>query len=558
MRKKNIYLDTCTKCGYLPCRCPSSSSADEPEQSHEILPMDVNPSSLSRASAAIEILIFKPRPSVDVDKRGVHENLRLKQRVKQYLSVGIYTQGSQLQYYFFDQCDQNPKIYDSLALMKKDLPSELKDIFENQPKLFIMGHGHGGFYGLCNKDDKSELIYDNFDDIIRDFQEASSQSPQKLTITLEACDTDNQALAKEQGQSKTFLERLSATHKDLTFCGTGPWSEKDPATGFRSSGGYPELTVPVTSIGGGIWKHGNSVIFHHDEHQLVAIKSKFASTQSTKALKINTVDYAREFLHYSQLSTVNKEALMQAICSSRQAMKISDLDTFPSFPQEKINNKKLSSIKAKENTIIQQEKSNYLTRVQSILLEAKSNGEFSDRDALVITLGLKDWVEQPEQSVFQGHDDLVQEILSNQKLLQLVMVSCGKALIAGPSNDKLIDFLVKKQHIDSNCTDAMGMTALHYAVQNFYNYRQEPLRLVQKILDSGADINFKNHTGQTPLEIAKQHAKKSTVMNGDELIAVCVKSNKMRVPWTELRGQTLFSETTQEKPDAGNFIKFVP
>lgn len=83
-------------------------------------------------------------------RRGVHENLWLKQRFKQYVSIGVYLDGSDLKYYFFENCDKAPKIYPSLVELKKGLPSGLENIFENTPKLFIMGHGHGGLYGLCN------------------------------------------------------------------------------------------------------------------------------------------------------------------------------------------------------------------------------------------------------------------------------------------------------------------------------------------------------------------------------------------------------------------------
>ncbi|ASQ47000.1 ankyrin repeat domain-containing protein [Legionella clemsonensis] len=51
------------------------------------------------------------------------------------------------------------------------------------------------------------------------------------------------------------------------------------------------------------------------------------------------------------------------------------------------------------------------------------------------------------------------------------MVSCGKDLVGDLSNDSVIDLLLK-HGADINSADKKGMTALHYAVQNFYNYRK--------------------------------------------------------------------------------------
>ncbi|MFO8702843.1 hypothetical protein SC603_12210 [Legionella pneumophila serogroup 2] len=73
--------------------------------------------------AAIEILIYKPDPDhpVPEEQRGVVINPYLKQRFKHFLPIGIYLEGSDLRYYFFDQCDKAPKIYSSWDELKRDL-----------------------------------------------------------------------------------------------------------------------------------------------------------------------------------------------------------------------------------------------------------------------------------------------------------------------------------------------------------------------------------------------------------------------------------------------------
>ena len=103
--------------------------------------------------------------------------------------------------------------------------------------------------------------------------------------------------------------------------------------------------------------------------------------------------------------------------------------------------------------------------MREILARAELGKKLTERDLLIIALGLKDL------SVFKGHEDLRDEILTNNALLQLIMVTCGKVLIAGPSNDGIIDLLLERG-IDINSVDEKGMTALHYAVQNFYHYRK--------------------------------------------------------------------------------------
>jgi hypothetical protein len=108
--------------------------------------------------------------------------------------------------------------------------------------------------------------------------------------------------------------------------------------------------------------------------------------------------------------------------------------------------------------------------------------------------------------------------LANKALLQLAIVSCGKVLVGGPSNDSLIDLLLK-HGADINSADKEGMTALHYAVQNFYNYREEPLNLIKKLIDCGASLEVQNKKEQTPIDTAREHSQDGRVTASDKLLS---------------------------------------
>src|SRR3990167_7598855 len=224
----------------------------------------------------------------------------------------------------------------------------------------------------------------------------------------------------------------------MTFCGTAPWDPKDEETGHRASGGFPILNAPVTSTGGGVWKHpnSNSVIFYHDVYQdqniyqVVAKKLPFASTETAKELKINTIAYAREILKKTSLDSdvridlIKKEEMITKICADRDILKIDDLKNIPGFPCEKFDDQEITTLVAEEKQILEKEKNKYITGVRKILTRAESGEKFTDRNLLIIALGLKDI------SVFEGHEDLRDEILANTALLQLIMVTCVKVLIA--------------------------------------------------------------------------------------------------------------------------------
>ena len=459
--------------------------------------------------AAIQILIYKPADHrVPEEQRGVVVNPRLRKRFEQFVPIGVYLEGSDLRYYFFDQCDKDPykvpETYSNLDDLKQDLPEGLSDIFEKDPKLFIMGHASGGRYSMANSHGESEQLEEgDIDNLLSGFKDALREEHGEVFVTLEGCNTDNQRNAEDMGQKKTFLERVSAKHKDITFGGTGPWEAQDAETGYRSLA--PE--APITSMAGNVWKAGNSVIFHHEGDQVAVRKSLFASTKTAKELKVNTIDYARALLGEG------RDELLAQIALRRDILNIQDLKKIDGFPELQFEGEHVAKFVAKEDQILGKEQENYLTRVSGILDRARADPiQLTDRDGIELLLGLK------EPSVFKGHEDLLEKILANKSLLQLAMVSCGKVLVGGPSNDSIIDLLLKRG-ADINSVDKKGMTALHYAAQNFYHYREEPLNLIKKLLKHGASLEVKNNKGETPIETAQEHNKDGRVDGKDELLA---------------------------------------
>ncbi|RJT64838.1 ankyrin repeat domain-containing protein [Legionella taurinensis] len=486
--------------------------------------------------AAIEILIYKPDPDhpLPENQRGVVVNPHLKQRFKQFVPIGVYLEGSDLKYYFFDQCDKSPKIYSSLDELKRDLPEELDNIFEKNPKLFIMGHAGGGEYGMGNCHGPSEQLYDNhFDNLLHGFKRALPAHHGEVFVTLEGCNTDNQLNAAANSQKKTFLERVSVKHPEITFGGTGPWNAQDVQTGFRSL----SPASPITSMAGNIWKAGNSVIFHHGEYQVAVRKSLFASTQTAKELKVNTIEYARAILGKD-----GADELIAKIALNRDILNIQDLKKIEGFPELRFEGEDVAKFVEQENQILGKEQENYLTRVRDILGRADPIEQLTDREVLELLLGLK------EPSVFKGHEDLLESILANKALLNLAMVSCGKVLIGGPSNDSVIALLLK-HGADINSSDKKGMTALHYAVQNFYNYRKEPLHLIKKLLECGASLEVRNEKGQTPIETAQDHSKDGRVTASDKLLASLKSSNSPPTPIELKQSVRQIFQMSQHKAD---------
>lgn len=497
---------------------------------------------------AIEIMVLNPDPAVHHNNKSVHENLWIKERFGKdnYLSIGVMLKEGtkELQFYLFEDCDKkpHPTFYSSLKALKDDLAPEKRKIFDKTHKVYLMGHGDNeSKYGFGNyhahdnfnhPPDPTEQIYDDdFDNLMKDILRTI---PAKA-ITLEQCHADNLVAAEKEGYSQSFLERLSETYPQITFSGTGPWSDSKNLqesidTDSRASGGYPKINAPITSMGGGIWKHGNTVIFHDNKQQIAVRKSPFASTETAKSLKINTVNYARDILNQNtSLHPSIRKAILASICTNRKVLTIDDLKHEHDFlkivksatkiPKQFIEN---------EHLILKQEQDRYLQRVNKVL----SQDKYSDRDVLIIALGLN------HRYIFNDHVDILKKVLDNKKLLELVMVSCGKALLGATNNNSVIDLLIKNG-ISINSVDDKGMTALHYAANNFYVYREEPLNLVKKLLDCGADVKATDKQGRTPLTLAAEQSRKETVIGGGTLLKLLEQKQEVITP---VSSQSIFSQ----------------
>lgn len=128
------------------------------------------------------------------------------------------------------------------------------------------------------------------------------------------------------------------------------------------------------------------MIFHHNDDQLAVRKSPFASTETAKSLKINTVNYAHEILNQQpNLTKEEKKGIITKICANRKILKIEDLKHEPDFPhQAKSANEETKQFVENEKILLKQEQDRYLQRVQEIL----SKDTYSDRDVLIVALGL--------------------------------------------------------------------------------------------------------------------------------------------------------------------------
>jgi ankyrin repeat protein len=70
---------------------------------------------------------------------------------------------------------------------------------------------------------------------------------------------------------------------------------------------------------------------------------------------------------------------------------------------------------------------------------------------------------------------------------------------------------------DINATDEAGMTALHYAV-----LRAE-IRVVQLLLNAGADVQSRSPEGETPIDLAKSAKENALVRVMNNEVVVCLK-----------------------------------
>lgn len=468
----------------------------------------------SRERAAIELIVKNPHLPLPEGQRESHENLRLKQRFSKFIAVGIYHEGGHIKYYAFAQRNNRPlKTYTSLTELIAQQTKAQQRILDKNPHLYFMGHGAAGLYGLCgdcyiettthtldgtavvtgDNHASEKFLNKNFDHLLSSVVAALTHHATPITITLESCNAGNRYSSKD-GQS--FLDKLTRRYPDITFSGTAPWQADDLQTGFRASGGYPTLNIPVTSIQGGIWKASNITTFQHKEVAMAAKIKPLATIESTKASKITTIDYAIERLRFSP----KKAALIQAISRNTSIITISDLLRHVDLPAVKLahNHALLAGFEHTQAVILNHDKQRHLSRIKSIVSAFESSGRAPVKGLLTILLGLRD------TSIFDEKHELLARILSNHSLINQLLIESGKALIASPSNDSIIDLLVS-HGADINSRDHQGRTALHYAAHSFYLYRKEPLHLIETLLAKGARPNLKDISGKTASMLAADH-----------------------------------------------------
>jgi len=487
--------DACPTCDTIPCRCPRATGQandNNPSEKQEKQNEKLTRAQTEKATFAVEIIATNPHLlPLPKPMRESHENVRLKDRYQHVLVIGVYLEEQQCRYYFFnDRYQPITPIYRHLFEVEKEVPSSLKGCFQSQPHLYLMGHGNGGLYGICGYDSSESILDASFDRLIDDIKIAFFKNTVTPRITLESCSSANRHHAES---SPSFIEHLSNKHKDIIFSGSTPWNPEKNHTGYRASGGFPNLMLPITSMIGSTWKNGGNVtVFFHQGQQLLAKKSPLSNTASSMALKINTVNYAQELAsHHTVTDTV-----LETIYKSSDILRITDLQKLPELsPFFAFKNETLIQLENHEVDILHWEKARYFSKLEDIIKRFEQRETPHAKEALTIALCLQ----QP--ALFDDHADLYRRIMPNKTLLECVMIASGKVLIANSSNHRLIDLLLSHQ-IDINTSDHNGMNALHFAVHAFYVYEQEPLALIDKLIHSGANINARDNKGRTPLLLA--------------------------------------------------------
>ena len=144
-------------------------------------------------------------------------------------------------------------------------------------------------------------------------------------------------------------------------------------------------------------------LFFHNDTQIAVRKSLFATTKTAKALKINTIEYAKAVLGDSaSAELVNKIAL------DRDVLTINDLKKMYDLPELKFGQESIKKYIDEELRILGVERSNYITQIRDILDRASSIEKITSRDLVVLLLGLK------EPTIFKGNEGLLDSILAQK------------------------------------------------------------------------------------------------------------------------------------------------
>jgi ankyrin repeat protein len=84
---------------------------------------------------------------------------------------------------------------------------------------------------------------------------------------------------------------------------------------------------------------------------------------------------------------------------------------------------------------------------------------------------------------------------------------------------------------DVNATDEVGMTALHYAVLG------GEIRVVQLLLNAGANVQAKSPSGETPIDLAKSAKENALVRVLKNEVIICLKCDVAVIPATGISHQ---------------------
>lgn len=424
--------------------------------------------------------------------------------------------------------------YDSIQEIKSE---ELHRALQNSPDIFLMGHGHGARLGFGNQtaaesileEDNYRRLMDSVTQTVLPISQGFKQlyrGYKGLVVEYEACNTHDMRQAEAEYQELTSLQRSAQLYPGVVFVGATPWNPDDTHTGACSSGNEGKVNAPVISMVGGTWKYAKVVTFSYMDVPCTIREPTFSTTESAVELKANLMDCAAAVIMSAGdgLSETDKKLFLTTIALDLDIARIEDLSSkvpyklrgkeelivkFQEvFSPDRLSTPDLITWTTKENDILKAEKEAYISDVKQRLLEQPP----SDIGALTIALGLKD------QTIFAENEDVLTSVKQNKELLSLVMVACGKTMIAGTNNIELIDLLVNKLGVDINSRDSNGMTALHYAVQNFFNYGNEQIPMLHKLVELGANPNIQDNKGRAVKDVANEHLQDGRVFHIDRLL----------------------------------------
>ena len=193
---------------------------------------------------------------------------------------------------------------------------------------------------------------------------------------------------------------------------------------------------------------------------------------------------------------LDKRNLLTSISQDFDVVTITDLERITTIASlEKSIDEALSHLAVQQQLLLDHDAAQFLDKIQHIVNTYEADSSLIQKGLLTLLLSLRD------PSLFDHEPILLNCILCNDKLINLLMIECGKALIADTSNDDIIDLLIA-YGANINSADSDGMTALHHACKSFYLYRDEPLHLIDYLIQNGANPSISDSNGKMAIDIA--------------------------------------------------------